>query len=304
MRTRHRPPRTLLVLGLLAAGGASAETPQPVAVPVQRSHTVLLVVAARINGAGPYKLVLDTGTNISLLETSLFHELGLQQQGTLNAKVVNGMRLGSLGVAHEVSLDGGLSQKDVAILEVDGVKRPDLGSSVRGVLGENFLGAFDLLIDNRRHQVVFDSGGTLASLLSGEQLPLSLSATVHGAKVPNRPLIAASIISSAPDRPLQLLVDTASEGAYLLPRAGYTPQRPAATSARSSQFTLLDGATPCARWTGQLQLGKITTRKIKLTSCGEPATSDHDGTLPTFLFDRVFISHSHGYLILNPATAR
>jgi hypothetical protein len=205
-------------------------------------------------------------------------------------------------VAREITIDGGLSQKEVDVLEVDGMKRADLGPSVRGVLGENFLRAFNLLIDNRHHTIVFDAGDSLVSSLSGEHLPLTLSAFVDGAEVRNRPLVAAAVPSFERGRPVQLVVDTASEGVTLLPRAGNTPQHPDAASGRRPEFTLVGGAV-CARWTGQMQLGQTTTRKIEMTSCGEPANSDHDGTLPTFLFDRVFISHTRGYMILNPRAA-
>lgn len=290
----------LLAVGLLAALGAGAQPPQPVTVALQRSHTVFLIVSARINGTGPYEFVLDTGTDVSLVESSLFHQLGLQPEGAPATRVVGGMRLGSWAVAHDISIDGGIAQKNVEVLEVDGAKRPDLGPSVRGVLGENFLSAFDLLIDNRRRHVVFDSGGTLASALFGERLPLSLSSSVDGAEVPNRPLVAASVPSFDPDHPVQLLVSTTSEGATMLPRPGNTPQHPAAASGRHRQFALLHGGTLCSLWTGQMQLGRTTTPTIKFSSCGRPSLSDHDGQLPTLLFARVFISHTRGYLILNP----
>jgi hypothetical protein len=302
MRICPRPIPSVLLLGLLAPSGAATQSPQPVTVRVQRTPTVLLIVTARVNGAGPYKFVLDIGTNISLFESSLFRELGLQPERSPSATIVGGMHVENLGTAHEISIDRGVSQKDVQVLEVDGVKRLDLGPSVRGVLGENFLRAFDLLIDNHHHQVIFDTSGTLASSLSGEPLPLALSVTIHGAEIRNRPLVTASVPSYDPDRPLQLVVDTASEGAYLLPRAGNTPQHPSASSGRHPQFSLLGGAL-CAQWKGRMLLGQTATRNVKISYCGTPTLSDHDGQLPTSLFDRVFISHSRGYVILNPISA-
>lgn len=303
MRVSTGSVSLFLAAGLPAALGAGAQSSQPITVALQRSPTVLLIVEARINGAGPYKFVLDTGTDVSLVEGSLFHELGLQPEGAPATNVVGGMRLGSWAVAHEISIDRGIARKDVEVLEVEGTKRTDLGPSVRGVLGENFLSAFDLLIDNRRHRIVFDSGGTLASALSGERVALRISSSVEGEEVPNRPLVAASVPSFDPDHPVQLLISTASEGATMLPRPGNTPQHPAEGSDRHSQFALLHGGTVCSLWTGPMQLGRTMTPAIKMSSCGQPALSDHDGQLPTFLFARVFISHTHQYVIFNPTTA-
>ena len=92
------------------------------------------IVEARINGTGPYKFVADTGSNMTLIESSLFHQLGLEDRGATSAKVIDGMALGRLALAREVSI-GGQTVRNLEILEVDGMKRPDLGSSVRGVLG-------------------------------------------------------------------------------------------------------------------------------------------------------------------------
>jgi len=296
--------RSCLCLGLFIALLARSQTQsssQPVAVRLSRSHTVLLIVPIRINGAGPYKFVLDTGTNISLIESSLFRQLGLEPQGSVSSGAVAGMRLGSTAVAREISIDASISLKNVQVLEVDGIKRTDLGRDVRGVLGENFAQAFDLLIDNHRRQITFDSGDTLASSLSGEQLPLGLFTSVQAGKLRNRPIVTASVPSFDPDHSLQMVVDTASEGAYVLPRPGNTPQHSIAGSVRHPHFDLLNGATVCATWKGKIVVGQTTTGDIPISSCGAPVTSDHDGQLPTFLFDRVFISHRHGYLILNPS---
>jgi hypothetical protein len=164
-----------------------------------------------VNGRGPYKFVLDTGSNITLFESSLFHELELKPRGTTSAKAVDGMWLGKIAYVREISIEDGVSQSNVRVLEVDGMKRPDMDVSVRGVLGEDFLHAFDLLIDNEHQLVTFDRGNVLASKLAGDHEPISSSATVHGVEVKYRPLLWAIVPSIDANRPLHLLVDTGIE---------------------------------------------------------------------------------------------
>ena len=52
---------------------------------------------------------------------------------------------------------------------------------------------------------------------------MALTANVRGVEVNNRPLVSARVPSFDKNRPLQLLLDTGSEGAYLVAR--HEPER-------------------------------------------------------------------------------
>lgn len=116
-------------------GPATAQPKAPPTVPLLHSRTRLLLVSARINRSGPYKFILDTGSNITLIESSLFQELGLKEIAHPSAKVIDWVALGKIASANEISIEGGPSRSNVRVLEVDGIKRPDIDSFVRGVLG-------------------------------------------------------------------------------------------------------------------------------------------------------------------------
>lgn len=295
----------LLLLCLLGVsiGRLSAQPETPSTVHLLHSRTRLLIVLARINGRGPYKFILDTGSNTTLVESSLFRELGLKETGHPSHKMIDWMSLGKLAVANEISIEGGPSKSNIRVLEVDGIKRPDIDPSIRGVLGENFLSALDLLIDNRHHEVTFDDGDVLASSLDGEHLSLALTGSVRGLQVNDRPTVSARVSSFNANRPLHLLVDTGIEGANLVAQQEIGAENvPTAAVKSAGTMALLGDSSPCAHWKGRIQLGRTTTPKIKMTSClGSLAgASDNDGTLPTFIFDSIFINHARGYLILNP----
>ncbi|HLY42859.1 MAG TPA: aspartyl protease family protein [Terracidiphilus sp.] len=268
----------------------------PSPVHLLHSRTRLLIVAGRVNGRGPYKFILDTGSNTTLIESSLFRELGLKESGHPSAKVIEWMALGKLAVANEISIEGGPSRSNIQVLEVNGIKRPDIDPSIRGVLGENFLSGLDLLIDNRHHEITFDDRNILASSLDGEHLALGLTVNVRGMQLKNRPTVSVLIPALDPKRLLHFLVDTGSEGTYIVAR------QPGSIGASNQSMALLGDSATCMYWKDRLQLGRTITSRIKITSClkSPSVASDSDGILPTFIFDRVFIAHADGYLILSP----
>lgn len=294
----HRSLILVVFLVIPLVGHARAETRTASTVSLVHSRTHLLVVSARINGQGPFKFILDTGSNITLLESSLFRELGLKGTSRPSVKVVDWMALGNLAIADEISIEGGPSRSYVRVLEVDGVKRPDIGASIRGVLGENFLNGFDLLIDNRRHVITFDSYNLVAPSLKGEHLPLTLTSANGGVQINDRPIVSARLPPPNGGRPLELLLDTGGENLYLVTRQG--PDLVTANSRR--RMSLLSGNSRCVSWKDRLQLGGTKTRKMKIISCSKSpaAVWRNDGILPTFVFDQLFIDHAHDYVIINP----
>jgi Aspartyl protease len=296
--------RNLLLLICLSGTVAPeiARGMAPATVHLLRSQTHLLIVSARINGRGPYKFILDTGSNITLIESSLFRELGLKERGRPSAKVIDWMALGKLAIADEISIEGGPSKSDMWVLEVDGIKRPDIDPSVKGVLGENFLSGFDLLIDNRRREITFDDGNSLAPTIAGERLPLALCSNVGGVQVKDRPLVSVRVPSVDVDRPLSFLLDTGSEGVSVFARNEIGSKTASTPSASNRGTAFLNDKSTCLHWRDRLKLGSKSTSRIRLTSCLKSPgyAPDIDGTLPTFIFDRIFIGHLSGFLILGP----
>src|SRR6201985_913626 len=76
--TLLRPTAMLSFVASLGFGQPAT----PVSVPARVSGTSL-IVPVKVNGAGPYDFVLDTGSNTTLIEDSLFEELGMQPEGAV-----------------------------------------------------------------------------------------------------------------------------------------------------------------------------------------------------------------------------
>jgi hypothetical protein len=82
----------------------------------------------------------------------------------------------SLFHAASISLAG------CAVADLDVYTSDKLPYGLGGILGEDFLGSFDLLIDNRAHVIQLnDASSDLADGLTGEHLPLRLHQLLLGA---------------------------------------------------------------------------------------------------------------------------
>ena len=113
---------------------------------VQRA---LIVIPVRINHAGPFDFMVDTGSQITVIDPSLASQLDLKPQG----------RVGLVSVANYAQASASRSGYAGSRLHVVAEKPPAIVQDlrqiqaadprIRGVLGENFLAHFDLLIDYR-----------------------------------------------------------------------------------------------------------------------------------------------------------
>ena len=86
---------------------------------------------------------------------------------------------------------------------------------IRGVVGDNFLEHFDLLIDNRRHILCLDDSKVLVSAQKGKRVPL---ANPHGAQdyLPfTRPLIVSARLSQNDSTSVLLRLDSATDSPLL-----------------------------------------------------------------------------------------
>src|SRR3984885_14980436 len=131
----------------------------------------LIVIPVRINQAGPFDFMVDTGSQVTVVDPSLASELHLKPQGTVGLITVASYLHAPLTVLDTLEAASHVVEKPLAVVQ-------DLGQvqaadpRIRGVLGESFLTRFDLLIDYAHKLLCLDETGAMRERVRGERIPL------------------------------------------------------------------------------------------------------------------------------------
>jgi Aspartyl protease len=146
------------------------------------------VVSVSLNHWGPYDFLLDTGTQMTVIDLSLAADLHLTSTG--NARVA-GMsfqgpalfaRLDRLKLGDHVA-----TRQSVLLYNMKNVQGS--GFAIRGLLGEDFLSRYDVLIDKAHNVLCIDDTGEMLKGMNGQRVRLT-SAT--------GPAASASLTIAAP----------------------------------------------------------------------------------------------------------
>ena len=267
---------------------------------VQRA---LIVIPVRINQKGPVDFMVDTGSQITVVDPSLAVELGLKSQGKVGLVSVASYAQASLAVLDTLEAASQVVEKPFVVVQ-------DLGQiqaadpRIRGVLGENFLAHFDLLIDYAHKLLCLDETDTMRESVRGEHIPL-VTPQDPESEVPFMERLVISVhLSGTGTRQILLQLDSGSDGPILYAR-GNEPK-----SALLKQATLQgDNVSKAQRAFAVLppQDMRIGTRTLSHVSFVTPVsvernvpTMEADGLLPTVLFQRVFICSGHHYVVFDP----
>ena len=113
-----------------------------------------VVLQAYVNGTGPYAFLLDTGSQITMIDEALASELGIKT--TTKAALV-GVSLqgkgGKYGLVDSVRVGENARVGSLYVLAFDMKDIHAAGYAVRGLIGEDFLSHFDATIDNTHNRV-------------------------------------------------------------------------------------------------------------------------------------------------------
>jgi hypothetical protein len=224
-----------------------------------------------VNGHGPYRFLVDTGSNVNLIETGLARKIGMDATFQVELGSAAGKVPASGSDRNEVVLDSAKADEQKFVfsgLDVIHHSSPD----VQGVLGEWFLCHFDYKLDLRGKRLEF-----------GKQMTNGTRSTF---KVVNaRPVISTS------------LGDLALDSAAV--RLTLFGVRPAVSSSFSSELRTVAGSQQVGTVSGKPLV--IEGRKI---SHGDAVAipirpeAGVDGLLPLSLFKTIYVCNSEGYVVI------
>jgi hypothetical protein len=261
------------------------------------------VIPVKINQAGPFDIIVDNSTQVTVVDPLLASELHLKPQGTVGLLTVASYVQASLTVLDTLEAASHVVEKPAVVVQ-------DLGQiqaadpRIRGVLGENFLAHFDLLIDYPHKLLCLDETGVMRESVRGERI--WLVAPEHPeTEVPFTDRLVISVhLSGTGTRQILLKLDSGSDGLVLY-AGGDEAKR-----GILKQATLQGGGVSKAQRAfavlppQDMRIGNHILRNISFVTPVSVAKNvpqrDEDGLLPTVLFQRVFISGRDHFVVFNP----
>lgn len=261
-----------------------------------------IATSVTINHAGPYEFMVDTGAQISVMEPSLAAELGLQPQGSIGVVAVGTYAKAGL-VKAEIVEAGAVIVRQL-LIAIEGLEQIQaLNPHVRGILGENFLGRFDLLIDHRRKMVCFDESKQMQQAVQGERIPVLARAEPTGDLAFTQAVLISVHLSGEGRKGTVLRVDSGSNTPILFSSRDSLPWLQRSSARRAT----VAGSGTLSFVTTPIQTMRIGQHIVRSIAFQTPIATGHalskvgeDGLLPTSLFKRVFISYADRFVIFEP----
>jgi hypothetical protein len=276
-------------------GSAASITPRF----VQRA---LIVIPVRINQAGPFDFAVDTGSQVTMIDPALASQLQLQLRGAVGLISVASFGHGSVAVLDMLEADSQTLRKPAAVVQDLGAIRA-ADPRIRGILGENFLSHFDLLIDYPHKLFCLDPTTSMRDKVRGERIPMVRPQPRESELAFMERLVIATHLSGTGTRTILLQVDSGSDGPILFARSEERAL-PLLNHAIPREGNLTHAQRAFAALPPQeMRIGKRTMSDVAFVTPVSVAknipTLEEDGLLPTLLFQRVFISSEEHYIVFD-----
>ena len=269
-------------------------------VPLGLVNGYQMIVAVSLNHSVPHDFLLDTGTQFSIIDPSLATELHVKAQGSIPVEGT-----GFQSTASSVHLDylaigaHGVANLEAAVYNLQNLR--SLKLDVRGILAEDFLQHFDMLIDNAHRQLCLDDSGAMRANVKGSHIALAVWSKSDD--VPPNSLIIAVRLSGA-TRPIRLKIDSGANAAFLYNAAQYMPVASFRGSALDGSGTDGKRRSFVTLPSQEVRIGYSQLSNLKFFTLANAqkmdSTSYFDGLLNTGLFRRVFICHAEHFAVLEP----
>jgi hypothetical protein len=229
-----------------------------------------IVDGVYVNGHGPYRFLVDTGSNINLIETGLARKIGMTATFQVDLASAAGKTPTAGSDGNDVVLDpvkAGGQKFLFSALDAIHNRMPD----VQGVLGEWFLAQFDYLLDLRGKRLEFGKQDR-----DGTRTPFRM--------VNARPVVSTSLGDLALDSGSAQLV---LFGVRTENNPGFEAQL--RTVAGSQQIGLVTGKSLV------IEGRKFSSGNV--VAIANRPERDVDGLLTLRFFKTIYVCNSEGYVV-------
>jgi hypothetical protein len=261
----------------------------------------ITIVPVMLNNSGPYDFVLDTAAQVTTVDPALAADLNLKLLGETGVMGA-GFSTRSAYARLDLLEAGGYGVKDSLLLIHNLGQIQVSDPRVHGILGENFLEHFDLLIDYARGIVCLDDTKQMQEKVKGEHIALVPPLRLERNLPFTEPLMVPVRVSGVA-RQLLLQLDSGINSPLVFD-AGRL--HPAAFAAAPLHGRGADGALHAYAVLPpqDIQVGLHSLQQISfvapVAASKDSPGSEIDGVLPTALFRSAFISYADHFAVLEP----
>jgi predicted aspartyl protease len=265
----------VFVFALAAAGTAADRGPASVPLTIDAHGGV--GVDVRVNGAGPFRFLLDTGAARTVIADDLAREVGAAAVARSEMVTSAGSDMRLVVRLASITMTPAARDGVLAVVLPAGALTP-LGRGVRGLLGQDFLSGFNYTLDYRRARLTWDEA-------------VSCDAAGASRLVASEGRFIATFDSDERGA-LRLVPDSGADVPVLFLAPGSRPAQPDVRLAG-----VLRGGTGAARVTLRtLRVGAVTLRDVDAYEV-ERVDPAADGLLPLHRFASVSFAAGGGCLI-------
>jgi len=258
-----------LFLAILLPSTANSQ-PTNSAIPIKVVAGKPVVDGVFLNGHGPYRFLLDTGSQSNQVDSGLARKLEIAATLQLDLQTQSGGSTVHGGRISKVTL-GPVESGDQEFLFTCFDDLSTLASDIRGILGQEFLANFDYSLDFQHHRLTF--GGEPAA---GVKTPVRL---IYG-----RMAVATSLGD--------LVLDSGAEMLFLFRESSHGASAQVMGSSGARVAVSLEAAP-------EVRIGDRRYHPAKAEYHPVPA-AEEAGLLPANLFHAIFICNSKRYVVFDP----
>ena len=275
---------TCAVLGVIAV---LAPTSIAAATDVHIDESGGVIVPVTIDGSGPFRFLLDTGATHSVVSQSLAGRLSLRAVARTAVLTSTGREWRRVVELNQTAIQAARSERLLAS-EVTQAQLDAIAHGIDGIIGQDFLFAFNYTLDYRRRRLTWGEGDD-----------------AH-ADVTRIPLIAqggrylVQLESHRNAGPLLLVPDSGASGFVAYERNGRTKLALTHAGANMNVQSLSGLQHVRTMMLRTLRLGTLTLKDypVAVVPRNPDDAVEGDGLLPLHLFASVTFNAREGYLIL------
>jgi hypothetical protein len=269
----------ILLLATLSPVGANDQ----IAITVRSSGAVLVPIA--INGQGPFTFLLDTGSSHTIVTDELADRLRLPLRAKVPVSTAGGVQM-QLVVGLEHTTIGNASVAGLLPSVVTVAQLRDIESGVDGVIGQDFLSAFNYTVDYRRSRLWWavepdEKGVRLPLIRAGERFLVQLAGNGRGNSV-------------------LMVPDSGSEAFVIFERSGQTAVAVDQLNDSVGISVLSSQRVGRGARLREFHVGAVTLRNQPAVVVQRSGSREMegDGLMPLHRFSCVCFNNRDGYLIV------